>query len=419
VRLFRRKKVWYAHIYDANGVRFQRSTRCHDYAAAEKVARRFERDAADPDYAAARTALLRDAIRLMLEHYGELVRAGRKAEATLRCYRQKAGHLSRLFEPDGDPLPLAALKARHVDEYISARRSEGVSESTIHKELTILRIALKLARRRGLWRGDPADVMPVGFAPRYIPRDRKLTREELQRLLPQLLGDRAARAAFIVATGACWGESDRALRKDVREAVVIIHGTKRREGVRAACYAAGGEERPVIERLVPIVADVQRTLLDYALKHAEGKDGLLFSPWGNVRGDLREACTKAGIEPCSPNDLRRTFASWMHAAGAPLDLLFPLMGHADTRMLERVYARLSPDELAERLRWQLAATGSAAAAPVALPAANCSTGATDSGEIAGPAGLPGQPAQAISQPSVPRVRIELTTRGFSVRCSTN
>jgi len=355
----------------------------------------------------------------MLDHYDELVRAGRKAEATLRCYRQKAGHLSRLLEPDGIPLPLAALKARHVDEYISARRSEGVSESTIHKELTVLRITLKRARRRGLWRGDPADVMPVDLAPRYVPRDRKLMREELQRLLPELLGDRAARVAFIVATGACWGESDRALRKDVCSDFVVIHGTKRRQGVRAARYAAGGEERPVVERQVPIVAEAQRTLLEYALEHAEGRDGLLFSPWRNVRGDLRDACARAGIEPCSPNDLRRTFASWMHAEGATLDLLFPLMGHADTRMLERVYARLSPDELAERLRWQLATTGCAAAAPVAPPAANCSTGATDSCEIARPAGLPGHSAQAIPQPSVPRVRIELTTRGFSVRCSTN
>jgi integrase len=49
----------------------------------------------------------------------------------------------------------------------------------------------------------------------------------------------------------------------------------------------------------------------YALRHAEGKQGFLFRRWTNVRRDLNEACERAGIAPCSPNDLRRTCATWL------------------------------------------------------------------------------------------------------------
>src|SRR6266545_5335357 len=62
-------------------------------------------------------------------------------------------------------------------------------------------------------------------------------------------------------------------------------------------------------RTVPIVSPAQQSLLAYALEHAKGTDDALFQPWGNVRRDLADACEEAKIERCSPNDLRRTFAS--------------------------------------------------------------------------------------------------------------
>jgi integrase len=62
----------------------------------------------------------------------------------------------------------------------------------------------------------------------------------------------------------------------------------------------------------------------------QGVEGLLFLPWQNVRRDLAQACDRAGIEPCTPNDLRRTCATWLRQAGAAPDLIAPVMGHTDT-----------------------------------------------------------------------------------------
>ena len=55
-----------------------------------------------------------------------------------------------------------------------------------------------------------------------------------------------------------------------------------------------------------------------------------------VRCAVRYAARRAGIDYCTPNDLRRTYSTWMRAAGAHLDTIAPTMGHADTRMLQRM-----------------------------------------------------------------------------------
>lgn len=337
-RLFKRGRTWYVTFYE-DGRRVQRSTKCTDKKAAEAVARQWERDGADPDAAVRRTATLTDALKLLIDDRQEQATAGRRSQQTVEFYQRKVGHLTRVFEHDESeryrPKLLATLKAHDVDRYISQRRAEGAAENTISKELVALRASLKLALRAGLWDRDPATVCPIAFAPEYKPRKRALTVGELQRLLPELTPDRAAAVAFMVATSAEWGAVGRAQRADVDLArqTVLVRGTK----------------RSTRWRTVPLVSDAQRFLVRYALEHAEGAGGALFASWTNVRRDLIDACARAGIEPVSPNDLRRTCATWLRAAGAPPDLLAALMGHTDSRMVERVYGRLPPDALARRL----------------------------------------------------------------------
>jgi hypothetical protein len=130
-------------------------------------------------------------------------------------------------------------------------------------------------------------------------------------------------------------ETELARDEDVSQdlATVLVRGTK-----RSTRY-----------RTVTVVSDAARSLLEYALRYAAGTGGLLFLPWASARRDLLAARKQAGIPRCSPNDLRRTCATWLGAAGVPPDLLAPVMGHADTRMVERVYGRLPVQTLASRI----------------------------------------------------------------------
>ena len=336
----------------------------------------------------------------LIQDRADRAKAGSGSEDTVKFYRVKAGHLKRVFElnerEEHVPFPLRELQPRHVDDYISQRRREGAADSTISKELVTLRTALKGAKRAGLWRGDIDALMPDKFSPNYKPVERFLTVAELQKILPHLTADHAAAVAFMVGTSAEWGAVTRAHREDVSldARTVYLRGTKR--ATRA--------------RTVPLVMDWQRSLVAYAIEHAEGVDGPLFRRWGNVRRDLIAACDLAGIPSCSPNDLRRTCATWFREAGAAPNLIAAVLGHADSRMVERVYGRLPIEVLAHRLAIE---TGSI----------DCHTGVTARSEING---LPAPRTKALNEKPrkkrgevVPRDRIELPTRGFSIPCSTN
>jgi integrase len=60
-------------------------------------------------------------------------------------------------------------------------------------------------------------------------------------------------------------------------------------------------------------------------------------------------CIDQHIEPpipkVSPNDLRRTFASWLIQNGADRFTVATLMGHTSTRMIEKVYGKLKQENL--------------------------------------------------------------------------
>ncbi|MDP3208315.1 MAG: site-specific integrase, partial [Rhodoglobus sp.] len=210
MRLFRRRDEndrpigpWHAQWYDAEGKRHERSTRAYDKKAAEDIARQWERDAADPAYATARDTTLSHALERYFDELDELVTAGRRSKDTYDSYKKKAGHLVRIFEYEGEtyvPFQLAKLSAVAVKGFISKRRGEQVKESTIHKELVVLRAVLQTAKIDGIWFGDIDAIVPPKFTPDYRPKTRFLTPEELIRLLQELPGDRAAVVAFIVAT---------------------------------------------------------------------------------------------------------------------------------------------------------------------------------------------------------------------------
>ncbi len=421
---------YYEHAADGSKRRVKRTTNTPDKKAAEALGRQWERDAADPDHARARSATLTGALEALLGQRRELVAQGERSQSTVDFYLSKAGHLLRVFaDPKilGPELMLATLRPWHVDAYISQRRGEWaddkgtrhVTDHTITKELTTLRAALKLAKRRGLWKGDLDEVMPEAseISAGYAPRERWLPFNEALRLLRELLPDQAARVAFAIATSAEASALDRAERGDITADLtsVLVRGSKNVNRWRR----------------VPVVSAWQRSLLEAVQKYAQGIGGKLFLPWTNLRRDLHAACRATGcratgcldaedrpvapctradcaaaaIAPCSPNDLRRTTAHWLKSHGAPNELVAPVMGHADTRMLERVYGKLDDAELHARLT------------AIVAPWTGTTVGQTPRTEADSADGSDG--AQRANPPEnarivVPRDGIEPPTRGFSV-----
>jgi Phage integrase family len=100
------------------------------------------------------------------------------------------------------------------------------------------------------------------------------------------------------------------------------------------------------DRWVPLLPPLEAVLL-----RSRQATGHVVGEWGNVRRDLHAACEKhrANIPPCSPNDLRRTFATWMANMGVAENVLVALMGHTSSKMIRKVYARLQPALLAREM----------------------------------------------------------------------
>lgn len=231
----------------------------------------------------------------------------------------------------GDETVVRDLTAADVDRYVSTRIDEGAHTNTVAKELAALRGILKLAHRHGLC-DHPSSVMPLDFSAKYEPRKAHVAGlSDLRKLVAALPARRRAHVLFCVAFGASWGESERAEPGDidVDRGFVHVRGTKNRHR----------------DRLVPILYP---DLATRVLREAPGKR-VLFAPWSNVRRDLHVACKRAKLPMLSPNDLRRTFGTWLRAQGVEPQLIGAAMGHADSRMVERVYGRLTPEALRDLL----------------------------------------------------------------------
>ena len=345
--MFKRGDKWFAW----NPLTGKReATRCTDKKAAQLVVAEWERRAADPSYNDASSKTLAHGVELLMT----VLRREDSAAGTIEMYDQKTAQLGRIL---GDHVSLQSLmSSERVDLYIAAREAEGVTPSTIHKELVALRQVLKHAKRKKWVTGDIDQALPVGYSPQYKPRKSFLPIEEWPRLLddvgyitpkrrprdrnePKALAvpppspAHRAHLAFALATGANANECVRARRHhiDLAAGFVFIDGTKR-------------DSR---RRHVPIMAPT-RPMLEAVLRDAPGKgDAPLFAPWPNMWRDLGRRCVALGMPRLTSNDLRRSFGSMLARAGVPFEVIAKLMGHKSTKMVMEVYGQMRPQDLAD------------------------------------------------------------------------
>jgi hypothetical protein len=191
---------------------------------------------------------------------------------------------------------------------------------------------------------------------------------------------RAAAVALILGTGARLSEALRAERGDIdlRRGVVWVRGTKTEQA---------DDEVPILPWA--------RELLERALRDGAGHGRRILLPWGNVRRDLAQACQRIGLDALTPNDLRRTVATWIRGGGASTDLVARMLRHTDGRMAERVYGRLDA-----------VSAGRLLGCDTGVPAERASEAEGASHAKISATKRPGN--------AVPRDGIEPPTRGFSI-----
>lgn len=217
-------------------------------------------------------------------------------------------------------------------EHTKERRAKGISDGTIHTELGHLRTVLKWAEAHRLIDRAPAIERPT----KPEPKSDYLTRVQVQRLIDHSKVPHIALAIrLLIGTGArvtaalelTWDRVDMTKR--------LIHlrnpfDLTRRKG-RATV--------PINDTLLAALKEAKPgSLSPFVIEYG----GM---PVKSIKRGIKAAAKSAGIDAVSPHVFRHSAAVWMAEAGVSMKEISDYLGHGDSRVTERVYARFSPDHL--------------------------------------------------------------------------
>lgn len=220
--------------------------------------------------------------------------------------------------------------------YTKQRLAQGVKSVTVRTELVLLRACLNLKYGRAsttMW-------MP----PASPPRDRHLTKEELEKLLEAI--DTPHVKLFVVlavATGARM------------TAILQAKWSAVDWNTNTINYDPPGRVQTNKRRPTVPLNRQARAALKTAQKMAQTEHIIEFNeePIKNIRKGIEAAARRSGVA-CSPHVFRHTAGVWMAEADLPMSMISQYLGHTTTKVTEATYARYSPSFMkgaADALDW--------------------------------------------------------------------
>jgi len=228
-------------------------------------------------------------------------------------------------------LHLDEITKAKIDEVKAAKKSEGVSNSTVNRTLELLRSILNRAKQEWEW----IDSTPnVRMLPEQSTRIRWLTHEESVRLINELPEHLKAMARFTLATG-------------LRESNVTGLQWSQLDMQRRCAWIHADQAKGKKAIAVPLNEDALAVVRQQIGKHDTHVFTYEGSPVTRANNHAwRKALVRARIIDFRWHDLRHTWASWHVQNGTPLHVLKELGGWSDLTMVLR-YAHLSSKHLDE------------------------------------------------------------------------
>jgi integrase len=227
-------------------------------------------------------------------------------------------------------IKIKSLKRSHISKYISGRNA---APGTINFELGVLSAALRWANRES-YIDQP---ILISRLPTTEARQRFLTKEECKRLieaakeyphlysfigLALLTGQRKEAILGLKQNQIFWDQGF----VDFNDPSSPDHARRKNRGI----VPLGTELREFLEQ--------HKSDCPYVIN----KNGRRIR---DFRKSWNKMVEEAGLTDVTPHVLRHTVASHLVMDGAPLIDVSRLLGHKDSRITERVYAKFSPDYL--------------------------------------------------------------------------
>ena len=234
------------------------------------------------------------------------------------------------------------LEPKHITvelcrTYIKARRSSGkrgtTGDGTIWTELGHLRTVMIWAWKRRLIEFAP----PIERPSKPKPKERHLTRAEAERLLASATMPHIRGAIILLLTTAArvgaildltWDRVDLD-RKFIRLALPDAGTRKGRATV------------PINNAAMAVLQELRKGALTANVIEWRG------APVLSIKTGFYAAAKAADLPGVSPHVLRHTAAVWMAESGVDMEEIAQYLGHEDSRITRRVYARFSPAHLAK------------------------------------------------------------------------
>jgi integrase len=214
--------------------------------------------------------------------------------------------------------------------YRDARYAAGRKPNTVRKELEVVRAALNFHKR-----GEKA-VFELPSPP--PPKDRYLSRDEARALLKACRRFPHVRAFIALSLATAARQS--ALLELTWDRVDLDR--------RRITLALGDSEDEARKRRATVPMNRRAYLYLRVLRQAATCPHVI--EWGghrvlSIKKGFAGACERAGIEGVTPHVLRHTAASWMAERGVDMFRISRFLGHSDTKVTERRYAKLHPSFL--------------------------------------------------------------------------
>lgn len=243
-------------------------------------------------------------------------------------YRTSARKMQNHFET----LYLDEINKSKISEYITYRKREKVSDTTIRRDLACLSSMLTCAVNWDFIEFNPVKNFDKRSVKEGAPRVKYFTRAQFALLLNECSDRMKTLIVFSVETGMRreeqfsleWSQVD--LRK--REVLLTKTKTDSPRVVPLSNLAAA-----------QITAQVRYPHSPYVFNNDEG------GRWRDVTGSFRGACKRAKLEGFRWHDLRKTCGSWMIQSGVDIHTVSRFLGHKSVTVTERSYAFLRTEEL--------------------------------------------------------------------------
>lgn len=235
-------------------------------------------------------------------------------------------------------LPIARVDEETPTSY--RERRQHCKTITVRNELAVIRAALNWAEKKKLIGKAPFIQMP-SIPPTTVSH---LSKTEFRKLRD---GARRPHVKLFMELAVATGARSNALldlkweQVDFERGVITLNP---RDRVQTSKYRA---TVPMNAQIRKALADAKAgALSDYVIEHATGQVK-------SIKKGFAAACERSGIK-ATPHMLRHSAAVWMAEADVPIAQIAQYLGHTDSRITERVYARFRPSFLskaAESLTW--------------------------------------------------------------------